>query len=219
MGYDTGTVLPPLRIAGAGGHAKVVVDALKNRNPHRLVVVSDDRAIVGAMTLQGLPVVMPLLTPPIPRGQAIHVALGRNRLRQKISLEAEGLGFTLESITHPSACVAATASLGPGTLVAARAVVGPDARVGRGCIVNHGAVVDHDCSVGDWAHIAPGVVLGGEVVVGEGAMVGAGAIVLPGCRIGAWAVVGAGAVVTRDVGENNFVVGVPAKIMDRGSDE
>jgi acetyltransferase-like isoleucine patch superfamily enzyme len=85
--------------------------------------------------------------------------------------------------------------------------------------VNHGAIVDHDCTVGDWAHIAPGVVLSGEVVVEEGAMVGAGAIVLPGCRIGAWAVVGAGAVVTRDVGENHCVVGVPAKIMCRGNDE
>ena len=219
MGYDTGSVLAPLRIAGAGGHAKVVVDALKNRDPHRLLVVSDDRAINGAMTLLGLPVVAPLLGPPVPQGQAIHVALGRNRLRQKISLEAEGLGFALESITHLAACIAATASVGPGTLVAARAVVGSEARVGRGCIVNHGAIVDHDCSVGDWVHISPGVVLGGEVVVGEGAMVGAGAIVVPGRRIGAWAVVGAGAVVTRDVGENICVVGVPAKIMCRGNDE
>jgi sugar O-acyltransferase (sialic acid O-acetyltransferase NeuD family) len=219
MDYKTGSVMPPLRIAGAGGHAKVVVDALKNRNPDRLLVVSDDRALASAMTLQGLPVVSPLLGPPVRQGQAIHVALGRNRLRQKISLEAEGLGFTLESITHPAACIATTASVGSGTLVAARAVVGPDARVGRGCIVNHGAIVDHDCSVGDWVHISPGVVLGGEVVVGEGAMVGTGAIVLPGRRIGAWAVVGAGAVVTRDVGENNCVVGVPAKIMCRGNDE
>jgi sugar O-acyltransferase (sialic acid O-acetyltransferase NeuD family) len=219
MGYDTGSVLPPLRIAGAGGHAKVVVDALKNRDPHRAVVVSDDRAINGSTTLLGLPVVAPLLDPSVPQGQPIHVALGRNRLRQKISLEAERLGFVLESVLHPAACIAATASVGTGTLLAARAVVGPDARVGRGCIVNHGAIVDHDCTVGDWAHIAPGVVLSGEVVVEEGAMVGAGAIVLPGCRIGAWAVVGAGAVVTRDVGENHCVVGVPAKIMCRGNDE
>lgn len=219
MGCDTGSVLAPLRIAGAGGHAKVVVDAVKTRDPHRPVVVSDDRAIKGATTLLGLPVAAPLLGPPAPRGQPIHVALGRNRLRQKISLEAEACGFVLESVLHPAACLAASACVEAGTLLAARAVVGPDARVGRGCIINHGAVVDHDCSVGDWAHIAPGVVLGGNVVVGEGAMVGAGAVVLPGCRIGAWAVVGAGAVVTRNVGENHCVAGVPAKIMSRGNDE
>jgi UDP-perosamine 4-acetyltransferase len=219
MGNDTGSALAPLRIAGAGGHAKVVVDALKNRDPDRLLVVSDDRAIIGFTTLLGLPVVVPLLDPSVPHGQPIHVALGRNRLRQKISLEAEVFGFVLESVLHPAACLAASACVGAGTLLAARAVVGPDARVGRGCIVNHGAIVDHDCGVGDWVHIGPGVVLGGEVVVGEGAMVGAGAIVLPGCRIGAWAVVGAGSVVTRDVGENQCVVGVPAKIMCKGNDE
>lgn len=219
MGDDTGSALPQLHIAGAGGHAKVVVDALNKRDPNRLVVLSDDRAVKGRTTLLGLPVVAPLLNPSVPAGLRAHVALGRNRLRQKVSVEAERLGFVLESVMHPAASVAATASVGAGTLVAARAVIGPDARVGRGCIVNHGAIVDHDCSVGDWAHIAPGVVLGGEVIVEEGALVGAGAVVLPGCRVGAWSVVGAGAVVTRDVGENHCVVGVPAKIMSRGDDE
>lgn len=219
MSYETGSTLIPLRIVGAGGHAKVVVDALQNRDPSRPVVVSDDRAVKGFLTLLGLPVVAPLLSSPVPYGQHIHVALGRNRLRQKISLDAEDLGFVLESVQHQAAYVAATAFVGAGTLLAAQSVVGPDAWVGRGCIVNHCAIVDHDCIVGDWAHIAPGVVLGGEVVVGEGAMVGAGVIVLPGCHIGAWAIVGAGAVVNRDVGENQCVAGMPAKIICRGDDE
>lgn len=219
MRSDNESAPLPLWIAGAGGHSKVVVDALVNMDPHRLFVVSDDRAAGGSMTLLGIPVVAPLLHKRVVAGRPMHVALGGNRLRQKISFEAERLGFILESIMHPAACIASTASLGAGTLVAARAVIVPDAMVGRGCIVNHGAIVDHDCNIGDWAHIAPGVVLGGEVVVEEGAMVGAGAIVLPGCRIGAWAVVGAGAVVTRDVSANQCVVGVPAKVKRKGNYE
>lgn len=211
MDNGAGYVLPPLRIAGAGGHAKVVLDALQKQHPDRAVVMSDDRALHTALTMLGLPVIAPLLDPSAPTGQPVHVALGGNQLRQKVSLEAQGLGLVLESVTHPAACIAESALVGAGTLVAAGAVIGPAARVGRGCIVNHGAIVDHDCLVGDWAHIAPGVVLGGEVVVEEGAMVGAGAVVLPGCRIGAWAVVGAGAVVTRDVERALVVVGVPAK--------
>jgi len=211
MDNTIGSVLPPLRIAGAGGHAKVVVDALQKQHPDRVVLMSDDRALHTTMTLLGLPVVAPLLDPCVAPGQPVHVALGGNRLRQRVSLEAQGLGLVLESVTHPAAHIASSAFVGAGTLVAAGAVVGPAARVGLGCIVNHGAIVDHDCSVGDWAHIGPGVVLGGEVVVEEGAMVGAGAVVLPGCRIGAWAVVGAGAVVTRDVEKSLLVTGVPAK--------
>ena len=208
-----------LSIAGAGGHSKVVVDSLLSREPHRLFVVSDDRAADDSMTLLGFPVVAPLLGNPTLAGQLMHVALGGNSLRQKIALEAERIGYILESIMHPAASIAATASLGAGTFVAARAVIAPDARVGRGCIVNHSAVVDHDCSVGDWSHIAPGAVLGGGVVVEEGVMVGSGATVLPGRRIGAWAVVGAGAVVTRDVSANQCVVGLPAKVRCKGDYE
>lgn len=203
---------PPLLMAGAGGHSKVVLDAVLNRAPERQLVISDDRAAEGRMTLLGFPVIAPLLDKlTIVAGRSIHVALGSNRMRQKISLDALQLGYVLESVIHPAACVAATAFLAAGTLVAARAVIGPDARIGRGCIVNHSAIVDHDCSIGDWVHVAPGVVLGGGVVVEDGAMVGAGAIVLPGCRIGAWAVIGAGAVVIRDVVANECVMGVPAK--------
>ena len=46
--------------------------------------------------------------------------------------------------------------------------------------------------------------------IAAGAYVGAGATLLPGVTIGERAVVGAGAVVTRDVGPDTVVAGVPA---------
>jgi acetyltransferase-like isoleucine patch superfamily enzyme len=85
------------------------------------------------------------------------------------------------------------------------------AEIGRGVIVNTSASVDHDCRVGEFAHLAPGSVLGGEVVVGARAFVGLGARILPCVTIGEEAVVGAGAVVLRDVPPGATVVGVPAR--------
>ena len=41
------------------------------------------------------------------------------------------------------------------------AVLHADAQVGRGCIVNSAAVVEHDCRLGDWVHVSPGAALGG----------------------------------------------------------
>jgi acetyltransferase-like isoleucine patch superfamily enzyme len=72
-------------------------------------------------------------------------------------------------------------------------------------------VVDHDCRIGDFVHVAPGAVLGGGVMVGGRVLVGAGAVVLPGLTLGAGCTVGAGAVVTRNVAPRAVVVGVPAK--------
>lgn len=51
--------------------------------------------------------------------------------------------------------------------------------------------------------------------VKRGASVGTGAIILCGITIGAGAMIGAGAVVTRDVGDDEVVVGVPARLLRR----
>jgi acetyltransferase-like isoleucine patch superfamily enzyme len=78
-------------------------------------------------------------------------------------------------------------------------------------IVNHGTIVDHECTVGKFSHIAPGATLAGNVLIGERVMIGAGANILPGVRIGDDAIIGAGAVVTTDVPPRTTYVGVPAR--------
>lgn len=49
------------------------------------------------------------------------------------------------------------------------------------------------------------------IEIDDDVYIGAGVTVLPGLRIGKRSVVGAGAVVTRNVGENELVAGVPAR--------
>ena len=49
--------------------------------------------------------------------------------------------------------------------------------------------------------------------IGNGVWIGSNATVLPGVTIGEGAIIAAGAVVTKDVGENTVVGGVPAKFI------
>ncbi len=49
----------------------------------------------------------------------------------------------------------------------------------------------------------------------KGAWIGAGASILPGVTIGKYAIVGAGAIVTKDVGDFEVVVGIPAKVVKK----
>ena len=57
------------------------------------------------------------------------------------------------------------------------------------------------------------VLLCKPIHIKKGAWIGAGASVLPGVTIGKYAIVGAGAIVTKDVGDYEVAVGVPAKIV------
>ena len=197
-------------IIGAGGHAKVVVDAWQRANPGAVAEIRDDDPDKAGTTMLGTAVATPI-------GQAgalrreCHVAIGDNAARRRIAELIAQAGGTLVQIRHPDAKVSAHALIEPGAFVAALAIVAADARVGRAAIVNHGAIVDHDCRVGAWTHIAPRAVLGGKVRIGEGCLIGSGAVVLPGLSIGDGSIVGAGAVVCRDVPAGATVIGVPAR--------
>jgi sugar O-acyltransferase (sialic acid O-acetyltransferase NeuD family) len=199
-----------LVILGAGGHAKVVLDAVRLVWPDACIEVRDDDPNKRGCQLLGFTVIVPigeLVTLPADN----HVAIGDNEVRKRVAQGLLACGKRLRTVTHPRATVSSAASVGDGVFLAAAAIVAPDAEIGAGVIVNHGAVVDHDCRVGAWTHVAPRAVLGGGVTVGEGCLIGGGAVVLPGVRIGNEATIGAGAVVARNVPPGTIVVGVPAR--------
>jgi sugar O-acyltransferase (sialic acid O-acetyltransferase NeuD family) len=191
-------------LLGAGGHAKVVYDAIVSAGlATRVEVRDDDRRLEGAAFLDTT------VKTPIGSPQLAHIAIGDNRARSAVA--ARMAGRQLFTVVHPAAIVSARSAIEPGTFVAAGAVVAAAARIGECAIINHRAVVDHDCEVGRYAHIAPSATLGGAVKVREGALVGAGAVVLPGITIGKWAIVAAGAVVTEAVADGETVYGAPAR--------
>lgn len=202
-------------VLGAGGHAKVVVDAIRamglgvaglsDRAPGIAQVKFPDVEIVDDEALLGRAAELLMMANGV--GGAGDTA-PRRRLFEKF----KSRGFRFLTVVHPSAIVAPDVVLGEGVQIMAGAVVQPGARIGANTIVNTRAVVDHDCDVGAHCHIASGAVLASTVTVGEGAHIGAGATVIQLVRIGAGALVGAGAAVIRDVPSGARALGVPAKI-------
>lgn len=205
-----------LHLLGAGGHCRVVIDALLccGWSPSA-IRVRDDRTALAGSRLLGCVVETPT-RPGIPLCGQVHAAVGAGAIRESL-LAASGLERTHWLVVlHPGASVATSATLGEGSFVAAQAVVGPCARIGAGTIVNHGAVVDHDCVVGDFCHVAPLASLGGGVRIGKGVLIGAGARILPEMMIGDGAIIGAGAVVIASVPPGQTWQGVPARPSHKG---
>jgi sugar O-acyltransferase (sialic acid O-acetyltransferase NeuD family) len=200
-----------LLLVGAGGHAKVVLDALLLAGISiDTIQVSDDDPAKAGMPLLDLFV----LYPGIPREfvpATFHVCVGHCLIRHRIFETLLSAGAQPLSVIHPNTSISNFAAVGAGSFIAARAVIAPSAQIGRSCIVNHGAIVDHDCVIGDFCHIAPNATLGGGVRVEEDVLIGAGATILPGVRIGRRAIIGAGAVLTRDALPYTTYAGVPAR--------
>jgi sugar O-acyltransferase (sialic acid O-acetyltransferase NeuD family) len=195
-----------LRVAvfGAGGHGKVVVDAIERNDGLVVACVADDRPQPGALFL-GHAVIggREALLAGSGGIDSVIVAIGDNRSRLEVAGWLLAQGFVLQSVVHPAAVVAPSASIGAGTLIMPGAVVNADARIGPNAIINSGAVVEHDCDVGEGVHVAPGAVLCGGACVGACALVGAGAVVLPGVKVGPARLVKAGTVATRNVEQDD----------------
>lgn len=200
-------------VYGAGGHAKVVLEAARAAWPGIEIAVLDDDPERAGTALLGIAV----------RGDeswlnahwegaGIVPAIGGNAVRAALVERLRGRGRPLVPLVHPSAIVSPSARIGEGAFVAPGAIVNAEARIGAGAIVNTGASVDHDCRIGESVHVAPGNRLCGDVTVGARTLLGTGTIVLPGIAIGADAIVAAGSVVTRDVQDGARVRGTPARV-------
>lgn len=145
-----------------------------------------------------------------PLGFCVTIGNPHGRARLRIADAISGIGLAELQAIHPHAVISRLARVGAGCQVMAGAIVQPYAVIGRQCIINTRASIDHDCVIGPGCGIAPGATLCGEVTLSDNVWIGAGATVLPRVRIGADAVVGAGAVVRHDVPAGSTVVGVPA---------
>jgi UDP-perosamine 4-acetyltransferase len=207
-------ILTRVVVLGAGGHARVCLDALMD-DPGLDVVgcVSADGVGVHALPVPVLGANDDVARLAADEGCThAFVAIGDITARTRVTMEVLDLGLALVTAVSRFAMVSSRATLGDGSLVCAGSVVNAAAEIGRGVIVNTNASVDHDCRIGQFSHVAPGSVLGGEVVVGAGVFVGLGVRVLPRVTIGDGAVIGAGAVVVRDVPAGATAVGIPARV-------
>lgn len=209
----------PVLVIGAGGHGRVVADALRVAGRKVLGFV-DAAADLEGMRIDGLPVLGgdTLLEDYPPASVMLANGIGSTvstATRRQVYERLTASGFQFETVRHPSAIVSTSAVLSSGAQIMAGAVVQPGAVIGEDTIVNTGALIDHDCVIGRHCHLAPGAVLSGSVRVGDGCHIGAAASVIQDVTIGADALIAAGAVVVGDVAAGVRMAGVPARPMER----
>jgi len=192
-------------LIGGGEHARVVLDVLLSQKVNVLALF--DPKYSGK--LFGIDQKGEYNPDIFPDSLAI-VAIGNNLTRKKVSQIAK---HTFGKAVHSSVLLSPFATVGEGSVFFHGSIVQANTKIGRHVIVNTGAQIDHDCVVGDFAHVAPGAILCGTVQVGEGTLIGAGATVIPGIKIGKWAVIGAGSVVTKSIPDYGVAVGNPAKVL------
>jgi acetyltransferase EpsM len=208
-----------LTVVGGGEHARVVAETAVAAGFEVLGYVAPEPAEAMTQVL-GIPWLG--TDGSLESGEALAVlGLGAVRVDDSRQRLVDRLGLPLAEwaiVVHPTAWVSPGAVLGAGTVVMAGALVQNRARIGAHCVINTGAIIEHDVDAGDFSIFGPGAVIGGGATIHAGALVGLGAQVRDHRVVGASALVAMGSVVVRDVAPGERVAGVPAKLMESGSE-
>lgn len=194
--------LEKISIVGLGGHAKVVLDAIKSCGfsiDGYFDVKITQTSKLNYLGKENL----------FTSGFNIFITVGDNGLRKKIYDTVKSKNNLDFCIIHPSTHISPSALIGKQSFLAPGCVVNADVEIETGVIINSNATVEHDSRIGEFSHIAPGTTLCGGVNIGINCLVGANSTVLPGINIGDNVIVGAGSVVNRDLESNSIYIGNP----------
>lgn len=196
----------PVIVLGAGGHASVLVDMLRQLDIDILGIVSKEKPSENGI-FSGIPWykndedVLNFEKSTVLLVNGIGSMPG-NEIRYKVHSKFKQLGYGFYSVISPKAIVSSYITLAEGIQIMPGCIVNTNVSVGEATILNSGAIIEHDCTIGKHNHIAPGAVLSGSVITEDFVHIGTGAQVIQGMRIGEHTLVGAGATVTRNLDSN-----------------
>jgi sugar O-acyltransferase (sialic acid O-acetyltransferase NeuD family) len=199
-----------LLIIGASGHGKVCADiAFKMNRWETIAFLDDDESVKSSLGIEVIGKSYEAIS--YIDEYDIFVGIGNNSVRQIIMEKLEAAGASIITLIHPNAVIGEQVGIAFGSVVMAGVIINSCTFVGKGCIINTGATIDHDNIIDDYVHISPGSHLAGTVKVGQGSWIGIGSVVSNNVKIISGCKVGAGGVVVRDIIEPGVYVGVPVR--------
>lgn len=199
-----------LVIIGASGHGKVIADIAIKLNRYEEIVFLDDNTAIKECG--GFPVVGKStdFIDYIEDSEFV-VGIGNAKIRNRIMDMLNCESATIATLVHPNSSIGQNVTIGEGTVIMAGSVINSDSMIGKGCIINTCASVDHDCILEDYVHVAVGAHACGTVQIGHHTWIGAGSTVINNVSVCPECMIAAGAVVVKNIMENGTYVGVPAR--------
>lgn len=160
-------------LIGAGGHGKVVLDAILSNPQVNIKVIGflDDGNIEE---IAGIKKIGNIFEWKEYKDKKFHIAIGNNSFREKLAKE---IGKErLLTVVHKTAYISSMSKVKEGSYIGAMVVINPGSKIGRCSIINTGSIVEHDCEIGDYTHLSYRVLVGSESKISARTMIDMGRV-------------------------------------------
>jgi sugar O-acyltransferase (sialic acid O-acetyltransferase NeuD family) len=132
-------------------------------------------------------------------------------IKRRLFFQYEHLHFEYPNFISKNAWISKGVTFGKGCIIYPGTCINYETQVQDFVVMNMNCAIGHNCTIGSFTSLSPGVNLGGNTTVGDDVALGIGCATLQGVSIGANVKVGGQAMVARSLGSNQTVRGIPAK--------
>ena len=188
-------IKPNIVLIGGGGHCISVIDVIENENKFSILGILDSNCkennLLGYNRLGGDNLIPELVNENtyflITVGQIKSYSIRKNISKILIENNAK-----LATVISSLAYVSKHTQIGEGTIIMNHAVVNAKSRIGKNCIINTKANIEHGVSIGEFCHISTCAVVNGDSVIGSGTFIGSNATISNGISIKENSIISAG---------------------------
>lgn len=197
-------------LIGGGGHALSVLEMIEDQSIFAGYV---DLQPNEYMTIPYLGNDEEVLNKYSPSEYEIHHALVYAKdvnLRLRRLMIQKYAEYKVATLKAASSVITNNSMIGDGSGIFHGVVLNKSC-IGYNCIINTGAVIEHNSVLGNNVFVGPNATICGNANIGDNVLIGAGSIIRDGISICKDVVIGMGSVVVKDITKPGVYVGMPVK--------
>lgn len=203
-------------IIGAGGFGREILDIFTDLGRENDVrgFLEENCNREGEL-IHGKPVYDFSILEDVNRNETRLVCAIGTPLRKRLIEKSVKMGFKFETLIHPSVIMSKWVRIGQGCIICAGCILTNNIKLGNYTILNLNCIIGHDVSIDDYSTISPGVNVSGFTSIGESSFIGVGVNIVDRLSVGDNSFIGAGSLVSKNVPDDVFALGMPARALKK----
>ncbi len=146
----------------------------------------------------------------------IYIAISSSVIRRDIVKKNKIYFRKFNNLISNRSIIFDDVTLGRGNIISPFCTLGSNTKIGNFNHINLYSYIEHDCTLGNYVTISPGVKCNGNVIIEDEVFIGSGAIIGNGTEkkpivIGKGSVIGAGSIILKNIPRFSKVIAHPSK--------